>query len=542
MGDIAQPLMDHPGSKGIQPSVSGISVMSGVGVMVGAAAYSPLMLYAVWGGQMSRGYRLALVVVSIVATLTVLSLLIARRTGSRARVFAGVGICWLVISIGGNLADRLPLGRVPSALVVLGLAGLAGWLIYRLGEWRVLAPLATVLAVVLIGSPAVEIGAMLLSGGQPMVPVRDSDTLSAPAVDEPSGPDVWFIVLDAYPASSVLADTYGFSGGHLGKSLAGLGFDVNPDALSPYGSTLLSMPSLMDGEYIAGGAAAIGPSDLRGIRLRVSGRNEFMDALRSLGYRLTVVENGWRFVGCDEGVQTCVPAPIFGEAMGYLTNRSVFGRLTGFDQDYAFVRGAEASLDWMRHHAALVDANGVPDVVFLHVLAPHPPLFLGADCSRPELDGSRRGLALASHGTDDETRANRRRLFVDQVICISQTVVQLVESLRDDTIVAIVGDHGPDSFGQLEVDPKEWTSEMTRERLLTLAAVRLPDSCPADLISTMGVLLAVENCLTGSDRALPPLKAFGVGLEAGSIFTVVPVEGERLEHLLDIAGSYTATE
>lgn len=149
------------------------------------------------------------------------------------------------------------------------------------------------------------------------------------------------------------------------------------------------------------------------------------------------------------------------------------GSMLRIDQSTAAARGVHHTIEWMERLPDVTNANGVQDLVVLHLMVPHPPFSLSNGCSHVAPTGVRSGRVIANPDTDSEVVDVRRQLFVDQVECVSGLIAELVESLVEGTIIAVVGDHGPDSYGQLALPVADWTPEMIHEGLLTIAALWL---------------------------------------------------------------------
>ena len=102
---------------------------------------------------------------------------------------------------------------------------------------------------------------------------------------------------------------------------------------------------------------------------------------------------------------------------------------------------------------------------------------------------------------EQDQTAERRGYYIEQVQCVNSKVRAMVEALDDDAIVLIIGDHGPDSFGQPGLPPRQWTPDAAWERMSILTAVRAPDHC-SDLlypeITLVNTFRLVLRCL-GAD-------------------------------------------
>jgi hypothetical protein len=142
-------------------------------------------------------------------------------------------------------------------------------------------------------------------------------------------------------------------------------------------------------------------------------------------------------------------------------------------------------------------SNGRPDFVFLHLLIPHPPLRLGADCVfgwKPELGGRTVGVS----GLDSLRLARRKAAYIDQVECAQSTIAEVAATMGDNVIFLTFGDHGPDSGAQLFKDPQDWSQADVDERLRIFFAAKASFCSFDDLTSLVNVGRRLLNCLTAS--------------------------------------------
>jgi hypothetical protein len=163
-----------------------------------------------------------------------------------------------------------------------------------------------------------------------------------------------------------------------------------------------------------------------------------------------------------------------------------------------------------------------PNFVFIHLLVPHPPLFLDGEC-QIEFDAalSRDTIWDPARALDVGELTTLRRAYVEQVKCTNQTILSLVDQLSSDSVVIITADHGPDSLGPLD-DPTSWTDDQLSERFGIFAAIRLPTQCrnqsgrSTDIVNTFR---RTFSCLTGSTIEHVPEQHFVTGF-TGAVFEV----------------------
>jgi len=150
----------------------------------------------------------------------------------------------------------------------------------------------------------------------------------------------------------------------------------------------------------------------------------------------------------------------------------------------------------------------------VHVLAPHPPLFLDASCN--VIDGSsrlRRG-SLNTIGEDPTTASARADGYVEQVQCVNRFLRRLTQSLSStDALVFVTGDHGSNTLGQFETDPDDWSDAQIVERMSTLVAVKPTEGCDVPESSvTVAALRDLVSCAGGVDLGRLEERAFLLSL------------------------------
>jgi hypothetical protein len=174
--------------------------------------------------------------------------------------------------------------------------------------------------------------------------------------------------------------------------------------------------------------------------------------------------------------------------------------------------------------------NETPDFVFAHLIVPHEPFLLDAECGinyRPEFD-------VASIQAMDDLAGTYA--YLDQARCVDRMLVALAGEIPEDAVVLFVADHGAALSGQSDRIPGEWTERDIHERMSAFFALRAPAECqpPAPVI-VQNVLRAVMRCMGADD--LPDLdpRLFPNSLGAEEGFRTM-VELSRSE-VADVIGS-----
>ena len=114
----------------------------------------------------------------------------------------------------------------------------------------------------------------------------------------------------------------------------------------------------------------------------------------------------------------------------------------------------------------------------------------------------------------------RKDAWVEQLECANKAVFEFLGQIDEEAVVVLTSDHGPDSTFVIEsADPDDLTTDLLRERLPTLTAVRMPESCrgtlPAD-IHTVNLFRSVLGCLSGTELDMLDSRYFAASF-GGSI-------------------------
>jgi hypothetical protein len=491
-----------------------------------AAAYSPAMLYATQSLTLIRGYRLIIIAAGVLVGLGAI-VAVLRATGlERSTAYFSTSLVWLAVAIGGESSGPRWLAAIVSIAVVA--------ILWRLRDTSLPKNAMAVLTIFLaVAPPAQFVASRVVSGGTGM-----ETRLSAVQVDLPlDSVDIWVLVLDGYPSKWTLQAQFGVEHHRLEESLVALGFDVNPDAVSPYSATMGTLASVLEGDYVLGPGTQLDQYQMARVGALVGGDGSNMRKLAAAGYSITMIESGWHLSSCGDGIDTCVASSWYDETTSALWSRSALPWLTGLDLGSPFTRG---TLRTFRQLADLVETlphNGRSDLVFAHALAPHPPMYLDATCERTPSVVELGGQVFASPSFDAELLEQRKTAFLGQLACVDRATSDLVSAIPPGDAVMVFGDHGTDSLGQSALAVDSWTTPMIRERLLTLAALRVP-GCDFSPLQTVDLFMLMIACLSGSElEALPP-RAFAISNlkdDIGRPQPVAELSAGTVEDLLSIA-------
>ena len=469
----------------------------------------------------SSGWLLALVAIApAVAPLMVLA------NASEAPVLSTLAMAyllWLMLALGiWMILKRIGLDALGSAcavaLLVLALAN-TGSLVghfhhsdrvalvvtalliasvgYRLRDVKLFRALVTWFVLALLIYPVVTALSRNGVGGEVVV---DAGSELEVSVIEPK-PDILILIFDGYGSAPVLEEFYGYDNSPMLDQLADLGFHVPTGITANYAKSQLSIPSVLQLSYVAD-EGPITEADVRHLQHVVNGGSRLAQALRSQGYRHVYVESGWLGSRCGVGVDVCVEAPWPDETFFDVAYRSILRGMPGFELGRSFTEGALHVSDWLTGELETYLADDIPDFIFIHLLIPHPPLFLDAHCT-PDWRGGQAGYAIGRMGFDEADVSEARAGYVEQVKCANRVALEVAALSDPEDAIIMMADHGPDSLGQLFVRGTEWSEAQRRERFGAFFAARVPDCDMSRIESLVNVGRRLLTCYTRTD--LPDL-------------------------------------
>jgi len=375
----------------------------------------------------------------------------------------------------------------------------AAVLVHRLSRLVFMGHLMSWVAIVAIALPLVSL--IQLPGTTPETHLDASSDLEVAGIT--STPDVVLIVLDAYTDAETLRGLYEHDNSPFLGQLEQLGFQVDGPVLANYPRTALSVASVLQLDYL-GGESSLTAEDVDSIWDVLGGQSKLVNAFQSEGYRHVFVESGWLGTRCGPRVEVCVAARWPDETFYDVANRSILRGLPGYELGRPFTEGALHTLDWLENDLGRYLRDDVPDLVYVHVLAPHPPLFLDARCE-PDWGGGLPGYVIGSPQMDSDELALVRARYTDQLECVNSVLLEVARQLPEDDVAVMFGDHGPDSLGQLFLPSGEmWNEEQRRERFGVFYAAHVPGCDMTSIGSLVNLGRRLLSCM--SETAMPDLE------------------------------------
>lgn len=354
------------------------------------------------------------------------------------------------------------------------------------------------------GLLVIEIGLGLSASWSSMGVDRSQPAPGAYQLQLDRTPDIVLIIADAYVGVDGQQRYFAVEPGAR-ETLQQHGFWVPDLAFSAYASTNAALPAILDMHYPLHAVTDISPATTQRLYERIGGNNRFIEVLQDNGYQFTMIESGWSGSKCGDQVDHCIPSRFVDESVYKLLEKSWLGPYVLNRFGYAFNIGSTATMAWLEQNIERVTDNFIPDFVMAHLEIPHPPMFLDGQCDL-HVSEDRNGVLLQRPGID---LAVRKAAYLEQADCVDRFVAGLSEELGSDVVLILTGDHGSDSYLQMDTNPADWSVDAIRERMNVMFAFKGPKGCrPSDPVFLPMVLQELLECLSGTSLEPLPERMF----------------------------------
>jgi hypothetical protein len=452
-----------------------------VPVLAGATAWTNWVDSTVHPLAGTRG--LAVAVGGSLVLLLVIWL--AMRDVRRAGLVA-FGILVLLLSKGvgafiSAVYARFELMPAVAVAVVVGLALLLairiGWKLLRRTDLLVIHARMNVVAAMLI---VIMTGTFFASGRMALAAYdlgHDRAPPTSPA--DQNLPDIFFIMLDGYPRADVLAARLAYDNSAFLDALEERGFQVAPASHSPYMWTHLSVPAMLNMEYVEQipyfQEILDGERSLHlGVRLSIND-SRVVAAAHEHGYLTVAMSSGYEQLAMREADEW-IDDPYMSEfELRLLESTFLSDVLNVVAPDF----GSGQHRDRIRHELAVLptvaaERTDRPQLVFVHIPAPHQPAVFGPD-GQPSV------VPITADFYGDSSV--EREIPVDEFITDFTGQLEYLNRLVLDAIDGIVADSTVQPIIILASD--HGSASRTNWRATTLA-----DEDPAAVLERTGTFFA----------------------------------------------------
>ena len=473
-------------------------------ILLAAAGYSSFSLWANNPLEFPHPWRLFPIVGAVWLPSFVLAVL-ARRLGATGWAAAAGGIVWaLTLSLGGPIVVRV--GVATTLLGGFALAALIAVLMTRVADRPSLR------------SPVIVLGFVFGIGPLGPLAVDVFDQTGAAELTAPTSsvtsdlthrPDIYVVVVDGFVGLDGSRTVFGVDDPAWAAGLKREGFQVPASGWSSYPITIAAVPSLFDMDYPVPAGADGNRALISSLIDKLGGDNRLVSILNANDYETTMIEAGWSWSHCGPGYDQCVPSGFFDEGTFRVVQRSIAGPWVVRQLGSAFTQGAKHAIESLLDETERSGGNeSGPRFVFGHVMAPHPPMFLNAECE-VIYERGRAGVRIPSTNTDLE---QRKRFYLEQTECVTGFMIDFASRVDVDDVVVFVADHGSDSQNQLIRPGSDWSKNDSIERLSVLVAVRAGTPCNlGETVLLPNLMRTILDCVDGNPPSKPVEKRMFVG-------------------------------
>ncbi|HET9914369.1 MAG TPA: hypothetical protein VFQ13_20915 [Anaerolineales bacterium] len=300
------------------------------------------------------------------------------------------------------------------------------------------------MAIILLLSPVIGSLVYFVSFQMPF-PSQTDHTVQAHPIQ--SSPDIYYIILDAYPRADVLSEEYGYDNEPFLQSLKDLGFYVAECSQSNYENTPQSLTSSLNMDYLQNMSDAfkLGEDEQMGL-FKLLDDNNVQATVSNFGYRTVAFASGfflaeWR----DADVFSEPPYGPITEFEALLMPSTYLRILDSMDivnfDDISAERYRTRTRLVLNSFDELVSMPG-PKFVFIHLIIPHAPFAFDAMGNPVPPD-----------------KADPYYGYLEQVKFINKAILPRLKQLVDESptspVIILQGDHGPwqppDHTAQLKI-------------------------------------------------------------------------------------------
>jgi hypothetical protein len=305
-------------------------------------------------------------------------------------------------------------------------------------------------------------------------------------------PDIYYIILDSYGSNTTLKDYFQFENVEFICYLAQKGFYVASRARSNYASTLPSLSSSLNMNYINDSIVKNGHKSwndkiLGGMVLD----NSVSQILKARGYRIIKIASGWEIPSLTTSFEGEDDATMVQEGFYYLLLDTTV--LHVFREVLLENRVRRNILQAFQKLGESVEVK-TPKFVIAHIMCPHPPFVFGPNGEKVSTREMIPGMA--------SFLGYQKRRYIGQLIFTNREVIKAIDTILAKSgtppIIFLQADHGCAYI----VSPEVMDSRKA-------AAQNLPDKMfLAAQMSILSAFYAPKECLDRLYGSITPVNSF----------------------------------
>jgi hypothetical protein len=358
-----------------------------------------------------------------------------------------------------------------------------------------------------IATLAVTIANAYVSGALVWYAPRHVDTALDPGAD---GPDIYVILMDAYPRADTLLSDFGFDDGPFLQALGERGFEVVERSHANYDVTPLTVATMLNAEQIPTLIPEPPSSSSGQFRLLTQLINDSRMAtrMRELGYEIVTIPSPSSKVTMYTADRVLESDGINDLELTLIGYGGLPRILPGVQREIFpdMLRGRlERALTVLPSLAG--ERGGRPKFVFAHLMSPHPPILYGSD-------GSERGpwpcfpeRCNIWNGGHGEPAADIVAATVGQIEWINASILSTVDQIQRASdrppVIVLMSDHG---YRQDLYDKDE-----TLRSFLAVSTPNRPGLFPSDA-TPVNILPRLLNAYAGTTIALSSEESYWIDL------------------------------
>ena len=280
-------------------------------------------------------------------------------------------------------------------------------------------------------------------------------------------PNMYYIILDKYASSKVLKDVFDFDNQDFISQLSARGFHVTENSHSNYASTILSLTSSLNMEYVNYLADAVGvDSSDRKLSYQLYSDNNIMNIFKSFNYTL-VSSNPFPYYLTLSGYEICTNSPLNNPLQIVLWKSTMLRLVSAISFSYSH---ADHVLCQFSELSTLHNSTTEPFFAYIHFLLPHPPYVFDPSGNFKTF------LQINAISTPEDEKI----AYIDQVQFANKKVIETIDKIllesNSPPIIVLQGDHGTSTL--LQKYGANWDNlndESITEIMSILNAYYLPD-------------------------------------------------------------------
>ena len=244
-------------------------------------------------------------------------------------------------------------------------------------------------------------------------------------------PDVYILLLDAYPSSAVLERDFNFDNSKFTDSLENRGFFVFKSIYSNYSRTILSIPAFLNHKFVY---------DLEETSSQAVNNAQLFKTAYNNGYKVSFINSFGAFKLTKGYIDTV--KDIYQYYIVLNTPDDIFFGHSLFKKMYVVFNKNKTVNDLFWKILKTETEKPSPKFVFAHVMAPHLPYL--KDSSGKDTDLLQKRDILVN-GMKNEYKINKKSCIEYLIYTNNQTektVDEILKKTNNNAYIIILGDHG----------------------------------------------------------------------------------------------------